>query len=93
MGKLLEIRLQDKYDGIREFVVKDGRKTVAKITESASRPICDRFQIAMSGCAYYRSTGPEAAEFIRASVEQRLQAFGGGGTETARIRGLEVFGA
>ena len=91
---ILEIRTGNTIGMTQQFLVKDGRKVVAKISSTAQGRAClnteDRFQISMNGCAFYRATGREAAEFVRASVEQKRQAFGS--TESVSIRGLEVFG-
>jgi hypothetical protein len=88
---LLEAKLKDRYDGITEFVVKDGRRIEAKITASDKRPEHERFLIQMNGCAFYRATGRDAAEFVRKTVEDRQCAFDV--NPSVSIRGLECFGA
>ena len=90
MSRILEIKLGNKYGSIQEYLVKEGRRIVARISENLVGNDWEQFQITSNGCAFYRATGREAAEYVRSSMEQKLQAFGG--SETVSIRGLEVFG-
>lgn len=77
MNKLLEIKPRVTLGTpVLEYIVLDGRKIIAKIFYDPNRTIHDKFQIVMNGCAFYRATRKEAAEFVRRSIEDRISAFG-----------------
>jgi hypothetical protein len=93
---LIEVKTGKKFGKVQEYLVKDGRKVVAKITDADQESMrhldkAQRFLIVMNGCAFFRPTGRDAVEFVRSILEDRLNAFGGSSKVVAR--GLECFGA
>ena len=92
MNKLLEIKYAAMSKPSLEYwQIKDGRKIAAKVCRSDARRPEEQFLVQMNGCAFYKATASEVVEFVRSSVQDRLNAFGG--DSTVSIRGLECFGA
>lgn len=91
MNKLLEIKyVAMSTPSLEYWHIKDGRKRVALVSRSDARKSEEQFQITMNGCAFYKATASEVVEFVRSTVQDRLNAFGG--DSVVIIRGLECFG-
>lgn len=77
MNKLLEIKRKGICGTVTEYQIKDGRKIVAKVSHSNARRPEERFLVQMNGCAFYKATSTEVTEFVRSTIQDRMNAFGG----------------
>jgi hypothetical protein len=74
---ILKAKKVQRNDGGFPFtVVKRGRNIEAKIF-NPNKYTNGEFQISMNTLAFYRPTLKDALEFVRKSVEGRMNAFGG----------------